>query len=90
MVTLRRQEKSFDIRAQSFHQLCERSFVRIADHSILFRENPLGLNEIVSLAGPLQDHVKTMNRRAAGAEKFGDGIKTFRKRIALEMLEDRD
>ena len=89
MVTLRRQEKSFDIRAQSFHQLCERSFVRIADYSILFREN-LDLNEIVSLAGPLQDHIKTMNRRAAGAEKFGDGIKTFRKRIALEMLEDRD
>ena len=87
-MALRGKEKSFEVAPEPLQQFDERCFVRIARHAILFRENPLGLDEIMSVSSSLDDEIKAMNRSAPGPEKFRDRIKTSRKRIVFEMLED--
>ena len=88
MVAVRREEESFHITAEPLEEFNEGCLVRNARYAVLFRENCLGLDEIVSVSGSLEDEIKAMNRSTAGAKKFRDRIETFCQRRVVEMLEN--
>ena len=90
MMALRREKESFHVRPEPLQKLVERLFVPRTGNSLLFRQDLLGVPEIVNVTMALQDEIKAMGRESTWREKFRDRVETGRQRIWRNVFENRD
>ena len=90
VMTLRREEKCFDVAFQPFEQIVEASFHRSIFQSSLLVQNASRVLQIVILGEALQDEIKAMGRESPRHEEFRDRVETGRQRIWRNMFENRD